>query len=281
MDSRIVFLDVDGTLCLDDATTVPQSAIEACQEARRNGHKLYLCTGRSKPEIFPHILAIGFDGVIGAGGGFCESDGTLVFHKKVSAKAVAHAVDYFTEHAIPFYIESNGGLYAGPWCVETLESLVYGDIAKDEMAKRKKEQAPHPFLETLVDGANLYRDDINKICFLGNDKVPFADIRDQFKAEYEVISSTVPMFGKNSGELAVAGVNKANAIQALLAYLQQQDAKTIAIGDGLNDIEMFTYCDVGIAMGNAEQGLKDIADDITERHDEDGIYTAFKKYQLI
>lgn len=66
MDKKVVFLDVDGTLCLDDATTVPQSAMDACVEARKNGHKLYLYTGRSKPEIFSHILEIGFDGIIGA-----------------------------------------------------------------------------------------------------------------------------------------------------------------------------------------------------------------------
>ncbi|MDF9823963.1 Cof subfamily protein (haloacid dehalogenase superfamily) [Breznakia sp. PF5-3] len=282
MNKRIVFLDIDGTLCLDDATTVPNSAIEACQRARENGHKLYLCTGRSKPEIFDHVMDIGFDGIIGAGGGFCESDGKTIFHERVAKEEVVHAVDYFTSNKIPFYVESNGGLYAGPRCKNRLEYLLYGDVLNDMDAKRQKEENPHPFIEELIDGEdNLYREDVNKICFLGNERISFEKIKKEFENQYEVIHCTVPAFGSNSGELAVAGVSKASAIDKLLTYLKQKDASTIAIGDGTNDIDMFQYCDIGIAMGNAKQALIDIADDVTKRHDEDGIYEAFKKYQLI
>jgi len=281
MSKKVVFLDVDGTLCLDDATTVPQSAIDACIMARRNGHKLYLCTGRSKPEIFSHILEIGFDGIIGAGGGFCEHEGEMVFHKQVSESQLKHAVEFFHKHNISYYLESNGGLYGALDCVNILKQKLYGDLSEEELDEAYKAN-PHPFISTLKDGNVVkYPKEVNKICFLGNDTIPFRDIQSEFEDEFEVIHCTVPLFGDNSGELAVAGVNKANAIEALLNYLNMDHKDTIAIGDGLNDIEMFTYCNTGIAMGNAEQQLKDIADDITARHDEDGIYKAFQKYSLI
>ena len=281
MNKKVVFLDIDGTLCLDDAITVPQSAINACIQARKNGHKLYLCTGRSKPEIFPHILEIGFDGVIGAGGGFCEHDGEMVFHKHVSKDQLKHAVDFFHTHTIAYYLESNGGLYGAVDCVSTLKKLIYGDL-DEEALECAYQKEPHAFIRALKDGNVVkYPKEVNKICFLGNDKIPFEIIEKEFKDEFEVIHCTVPIFGKNSGELAIAGVNKANAIETLLEHLNVERKNTIAIGDGLNDLEMVTYCNVGIAMGNAKQCLKDVAVDITARHDEDGIYKAFQKYGLI
>lgn len=277
---NIVFLDVDGTLCLDDMT-MPSNARLACERALANGHMIYLCTGRSVAELDEEILSINFSGIIGAGGGYCESDGKVVFHKQVTPQQVRHAVDYFNQNGINFYLESNGGLYASKHCVKQLESLIYGDMTLEAIAKRKKETGEHSFIKLLIKGAELYREDINKICFLGNDSVPFEEIKKEFSGEYEVIHCTVPMFGENSGELGVVGVHKANAIEALLAYLNLENENTIAIGDGWNDIEMFDYCNQSIAMGNADDRVKAMADDVGPRHDEDGLYQIFKNYQLI
>ena len=63
MSSKLVFLDIDGTLA-DERHEVPISAQEACKAARSRGHKLFICTGRSMPKIERGILDLGFDGVI-------------------------------------------------------------------------------------------------------------------------------------------------------------------------------------------------------------------------
>ena len=52
---RIVFLDVDGTLVRDDQTISP-ATVQACRKARENGHKLFLCTGRSRAVLFDNIV---------------------------------------------------------------------------------------------------------------------------------------------------------------------------------------------------------------------------------
>ncbi|MDK2829903.1 MAG: hypothetical protein PWP67_2733 [Clostridium butyricum] len=57
MNNKVIFLDVDGTLCNDEGF-VPESAKEAVRSARKNGHKVYLCTGRSKAEIYDFIMVI-------------------------------------------------------------------------------------------------------------------------------------------------------------------------------------------------------------------------------
>lgn len=56
--SKIIFIDVDGTL-LDYENKLPQSAVIATQQARANGHKVYICTGRSKAEVYDYIWDIG------------------------------------------------------------------------------------------------------------------------------------------------------------------------------------------------------------------------------
>jgi Cof subfamily protein (haloacid dehalogenase superfamily) len=279
-DRKIIFIDVDGTLCNDEGF-VPESAAIAIKEARKNGHLVYLCTGRSKAEIYDYIMEIGFDGIIGAGGGFVEVGNKMLYHKKVSEENVRHLVDFFNKHNVDFYIESNGGLYASKNLIPKLEKILYGDIENDPVARHKKEHNPNHFIEALITGQDLYRDDVNKACFLEPRDISFEQIKEEFKNEFEVIHCTVPAFGEDSGELGVPEVHKATAIEVLLKHLNINIKDTIAFGDGLNDIEMFEFCELGIAMGNAKEGLKEIADEITDTHDEGGIYNSLKKHGLI
>ena len=267
-------------MCNDDGL-VPESAAIAVKEARKNGNLVYLCTGRSKAEIFEYIMDIGFDGIIGAGGGFVEISNEMLYHKKVSEENVKHLVDFFNEYNVNFYIESNGGLYASKNLIPELERIIYGDVENDPEAKYKKENNPNHFIECLITGQDLYRDDVNKACFLEPKDISFEKIKEEFKNEFEVIHCTVPAFGDDSGELGVPDIHKATAIEILLKHLNIDVKDTIAIGDGLNDVEMFEFCELGIAMGNAKQGLKSIADEITDTHDEGGIYNSFKKHGLI
>ncbi|CZQ87152.1 MAG: Cof-type HAD-IIB family hydrolase [Trichococcus flocculiformis] len=281
MDKKIIFLDIDGTLVTDDGW-VPSSAADACRQARLNGHEIYLCTGRSKPEIYDFIMEIGFDGIIGAGGGFVELNDGMLYHKTVPASEVRRMVDFFDQHGVDFYLESNGGLFASKNFLPHVERCIYGDIANDPDARRRKEEQPHPFIEGLIYGEeDLYKTDVNKACFLQSDKLSFAQIKAEFENAFDTIQCTVPQFGDDSGELMVPGVHKATAIEALLTHLSLPKERTIAIGDGLNDLEMFDYCAVGIAMGNAKEELKAVADHITTSVDDDGLYQAFRTFGLI
>lgn len=263
MGKKIVFIDVDGTLVNDDGV-VPESAKTAIKRARNNGHYILLCTGRSKAELYDDIMNIGFDGIIGAAGGYIEFKNKIIMHKKVEREDVKHLVTYFNENNIDFYLESNGGLFASKNCKNHLRKLI----------------SESSFIDCLIEGESLTRDDVNKISFLGS-PIPIEIIQNEFKNKFNVIPSTVPAFGKNSGELSVPGIHKATAIEILLKHLNFPKEDTFAYGDGINDIEMLEYANTGIAMGNANNELKAIADDITDCHDENGIYNSFKKYNLI
>ncbi|MBC1620150.1 Cof-type HAD-IIB family hydrolase [Listeria welshimeri] len=281
MTKKVIFVDVDGTLVNDDGL-VPDSARTAITKARDNGHQVYLCTGRSKPELYESILSIGFDGIIGAGGGYVEVDEKIIYHKKVADEDVVHMVDFFNEKQLDFYLESNGGLFASQNLEAHLDKLIYGDVENDPIAREKKVNNPHPFMESLTYGeTNLYRTDVNKACFLENKAVPFEEIKNEFSGKFEVMHCTVPIFGDDSGELMVPNIHKATAIELLLKYIGRNKKDTIGIGDGMNDAEMLTYCETGIAMGNAKEALKLLANEVTTSVDEDGLYASFEKHGLL
>lgn len=283
MSKNIIFFDVDGTLVdvRPAREYIPESTIKAVQETRKKGNLCFLCTGRSKAEIFPHILEVGFDGIIGAGGGFVEIGDEMLYHHMVSRQAIHHVVDFFEKHQFDYYLESNGGLYASQYLIPRLERIMYGDLENDPEARKKKEMEPSHFIPSLKVGYDMHRDDVNKICFLEKQGFPFELIKKEFEEEFNVIHCTVPMFGDDSGELSVPGVNKASAIQALITHLGIPRENTYAFGDGLNDIDMLEFCQYGIAVGNAKEGLKAIADEITDDIVNDGIYNSMKKHKLV
>jgi Cof subfamily protein (haloacid dehalogenase superfamily) len=277
MTRKAVFLDVDGTL-LNDRGLVPGSARAAVAAARANGHLVFVCTGRSLPELWPEIMSVGFDGVIAAAGGYVEVDGQVLSHRTVPVDEVRRVVDYFDARGINYFLEANSGLYGSATVKSQMRQVLYGGVT-DEDVLAELVRGFGPFIEHVVVGSDPAREDINKISFLGSD-VPFAEIRAEFADTFDVIPGTVPQFEPNSGELALAGVHKAGAIETLLEHLGIPVEETMAYGDGHNDLEMLGYVHVGVAMGNAHPSVKAVADDITGTPDEDGILTSFTKYGL-
>ena len=80
MTKKIIFFDFDGTLVdvRPSQAYIPASTVKAVQATRAKGNLCFLCTGRSKAEIFDHIMDVGFDGIIGAGGGFVEIGSNVI-----------------------------------------------------------------------------------------------------------------------------------------------------------------------------------------------------------
>lgn len=277
MTRRAVFVDVDGTL-LNDRGLVPDTARAAVRAARANGHLVFLCTGRSLPELWDEILDIGFDGVIAAAGGYIAVEGQVLAHRTVPVEEVRRVVDWFDAQGISYFLEANSGLYGSPGIRAEMRARLYGDVT-DENVLAEMERGFAPFLDHLLVGREMVREDINKISFLGSD-VPFEVIAAEFGDTFDVIRATVPQFEPNSGELSLAGVHKAGAIETVLDHLGIPRSDTIAFGDGHNDLEMLAFVEVGVAMGNAPAAVRAVADDITGSPDEDGLLAGFTKYGL-
>ena len=81
-------------------------------------------------------------------------------------------------------------------------------------------------------------------------------------------------------EILPKGVDKATAIEKLLLMLRCTREELICFGDGYNDMTMLEYAGMGVAMGNAKDEVKAVADYITSGNDEDGIVEVIDKFVL-
>ncbi len=116
---KIIFLDIDGTL-IDYEAKMPESAGRAVDEARKNGHLVYLCTGCSKAEVLQRNLCE-TDGLIGGNGAYVEDHGEVVMHQGLSKEDVKHIVDWCNERHLGFYLEANSGMYCNDYMLDKVQ----------------------------------------------------------------------------------------------------------------------------------------------------------------
>ncbi len=278
MTTKAVFLDVDGTL-VNDRGRVPDSARSAVRRARANGHRVFLCTGRSTSQLWPEILDIGFDGVIASAGGFVETSGTVLAHHHLPVEQVRRVITFFDAREVDYLLESNEGLLGSPGVRDRLRQRLVGSAATSgEHAELEHGRAR--FIDSIGVVADPAHARVTKVSFLDSG-ITLDDIRAEFADAFDVIPASVPEFGGGSGELALRGVHKAAGIEVLITHLGIEREDTVAIGDGYNDIEMLQHVAVGIAVGTAPQQVLDVADDVTDAPDDDGIHRALSKYGLI
>ena len=275
---KIIFLDVDGTL-VDYENRIPESAVRAIRRARANGHRVYICTGRSRAEVYPPLWDIGLDGMIGGNGSYVEDNGTVVMHRLITAEQCRRIVDWLHGRGLEFYLESNNGLFASERFEEGALNAVRMYSKRKEKPGAERLTVRDVFPEMIFDG-ELYRDDLNKVSFVLSSYQDYLDAKEAFP------DLQVGTWGGRDeealfGDLGVKDITKASAIQALLDYLHADLSDTIAFGDAKIDAPMLEYCACGVAMGNSGPELKAVADYVTGDVEQDGLYQAFEKLGLL
>lgn len=275
----LIFLDVDGTV-VDYHNRIPTSAEKAISSARAHQHRVYLCTGRSKAEVYPELLELGIDGLICGNGSYVEDAtamGTpeVVFEQTLSSKQCSEVVAWLTARNLPFYLECNAGLFGSADFLTGAQAAIHA-YSKSKGNLMTVEQA----FPEMIFGAELERPDVNKISFILRS---YQDHLDATRAFPDLISGTWGGRGAEAlfGDLGVPNISKANAIAKLLEHRGVDRTATIAVGDAKVDISMLEYCRIGIAMGNASSDVKAIADYITDDVEKDGLYNAFAHYKLL
>ena len=277
-NSRAVFLDVDGTL-VNERGLVPDSARQAVRRARANGHRVFLCTGRSPAELWPEVIDVGFDGLVAASGAFVEVGNEVLLHRGLTERDVDHVLRFFALRQVDFYFQSNDGIYATRAVRSRLRRLIGGSVTDVEVLA-ELERGLFGFVDAIKVDADPYATVITKVIYLFSD-VPLDELRAEFAGSFDVVPSSVPLFGPHSGEMTLPGVNKATGIHAVLEHLGIDRTDTIAIGDSYNDLEMLEHVAVGVAMGNAPTAVKEIADEVTTTVDENGIRLSFLRHGLL
>lgn len=275
----LVFLDIDGTL-VDDSHRPRESAIAAVRGARQRGHRVYLSTGRSRTGISEEIMAIGFDGVVSASGGFIEEAGELVVVETMPQADVAYLIDIFRCFDLEYTLQTNGRSYASRGLSTRMGPLLEGQrrmAAGGASALAHIDQLERRF---LYDGPPPLTG-IAKASFVGVDTEVFYRFRDALDPRFLAVTGTIPYLGEQGGEVGLRCINKGQALQIVADRWGIPLAHTMAVGDSANDYEMVAAAGVGVAMGGSPESLVSVADIVTGTVREDGIWNAFARHGLI
>lgn len=157
--SKIIFLDVDGTL-VDYENRLPESAVTAIRGARKNGHRVYICTGRSKAEVYQELWDIGLDGMIGGNGSYVEDHGTVVMHQLITEEQCKKIVDWLHSRKLEFYLESNNGLFASENFAQKAQPAIR-EYSRRKGKDHAQEATAASVFPDMIYGANLYRNDLD------------------------------------------------------------------------------------------------------------------------
>lgn len=279
MEQKAIFLDIDGTL-VDEHGCVPLSAREAVKRARANGHYVFICTGRASSEVVGEVAELELDGWVCAAGAYINVNGQIIGEDYIPEDEVKYLVDYMESHGAIYCLESPSGAYASKGTTKFFKEMMQQRIAKSPEKQADIEKNLEIILATFLEGQAAVRPDINKVTFF-DIPVEFEEVARAFEGRLTLLPNSMTVAGRCSGELMINGIHKALGIQKVLKHLGLERDDCFAYGDGHNDLEMVQYAAIGIAMGNACKELKEVADDITDHVDQDGLYHSFQKYKLI
>ena len=110
MRKRVVFLDIDGTLTVPGSNVPPESALQAIEKARKNGHLIFLCSGRNYDMLKP-LLQYEFDGFVASSGGYIVCNGETIFDCPMTEKQRVKIMDVLRDNGIYCTVECKDGTY--------------------------------------------------------------------------------------------------------------------------------------------------------------------------
>ena len=256
-----LFFDIDGTLVSFKTHEIPASTIFALTQAKANGHKVFIATGRP-PLIITNLGAIEhlIDGYVTINGALCFVGSDIVCCKDIPKEAVITVVQDAQQ-------KSYGLIVVGEKDVAVLDPhgevdrIFRGEIAVENLDKTKPLD--------MVLGQRI----LQLTPFF-----PEAYERDMME---RIPSCTSGRWHPAFTDITAKGADKGEGILALSAHLGLNPLHTMAFGDGGNDISMIKAAGVGVAMGNALASLKNEADYTTTSVDNDGIHNALRHFGLV
>lgn len=277
MNKKFLFFDIDGTL-IDFDGTFPKSAREALLKAKAAGHKLFLCTGRSKCQIEQRLLDFGFDGIVGGTGAYVEQNKKVLYSKAIQEKDLRRLVDFLEKEQMVYALQCTDRVIATAVNAQRIREEFRKNNSMDEQ-RLNKIIGGHDLEGDLRLNVGKYRN-VEKIIYFWS-RVSLDKVRQMLAPEFEVTSMSYQNGSIQNGEVTMAGFNKAYGMQRIIEALGAEQKDTIAFGDGENDLDMLEYADIGVAMGNASDEVKKCADFVTDCVWEDGIANAMCRIGLI
>ncbi len=276
MERKLIFLDIDGTLTEPGKNVPPRSAVRAVRLAREKGHKVVLCSGRNYGMLFP-VMQYGFDGLAASAGGYIEYGGQVVYDCPMTKDQQAKVLDIFKESGIYRTIGGRNHSYTDEGFKEFLAENIQSKANSELLRWRiqiENELGIHPMSE--YDGEPIYG-----MAFMSRGAERLRKPMQVLQDEFDFCIQDEDACGIVNGELSSKAFDKGKAVERLCDFLGVLKEDTIAFGDSMNDLEMLKAAGIGVCMAGGSPSLLEIADMVCPPVEEDGLYRAFEKLNLI
>ncbi|MBI4296166.1 MAG: HAD family phosphatase [Chloroflexi bacterium] len=266
---KLLVVDVDGTLVGRTGNISPENR-EAIRKVRRAGIRISLCTGRVPKACERYVRELNLDGYhIFCDGALASSpDGDVVYIRPIRPEVIREAVEFTYENGI--YLE--------------LYSATRFFIREETWATKLRREffGLEPTMADLRELWNLEKIIKAQLMLSTEEERAQAEkFRARFKDDFNFSYAKIPSHPNvDFINLIHPEASKGVALRALVTHLDVSLEEVVAVGDGRNDIPLLTLAGLAIAMDNAPDDLKAIADYVTLDVDQNGLAAAVDKVLL-
>jgi Cof subfamily protein (haloacid dehalogenase superfamily) len=273
---RLVILDIDGTIN-GDSNQINEPVKQAVKAAQAKGVKVGIATGRMyrsalrfHQEIKADVPLISYQGALIKD----PSTQNVVGHWPVDLTYALSLIDDFAEYAaiaqVSVHLYMDDQLYVREITEQTeeyalrsgVDAISVGDLRQFLLAQ-SPENPPTKVL-ALCDSPDL----VTKM---------LRELKQRYTPGELYLTKSVATFFEATNPIANKGTAVRHLAENLLGF---ERSEVMTVGDNFNDVEMLEYAGIGVAMGNAPQGVKDIADWVAPDVDADGAAAAIAKFVL-
>ena len=255
--TKAIFFDIDGTLVSFQTHEVSEHTKKALARLRENGIRIFVATGRGKDGL-GCLKGIDFDGYITLNGQYCFVHDKVIYENTIRKDELQILLDEIEKDPFP--------------CGFTMEH--------NKIFNYRDERVDH--IHTITQNDNHPAGDVSHII---DEKIYqcmcFIDENKEKELLKKLVHCTSARWYPTFCDISPIGGTKQNGIDQLLKYYDIDLSETMAFGDGGNDIQMLEHVHTAVAMGNATEELKKIADYVSDDVDHEGIEKALQHYHLV
>lgn len=253
MKRKYIFFDIDGTLTdANPGGKILESTYRTLHQLKANGHFVAIATGRAQYMAMDAAKEAHIDCLVTDGGNGITLHNELQYIKPIDFVQANRVIDQCIEYHYPFAVALKN------------EAILYTN---------QKIQSKQMLPTKLIEDENINFHQVKEIFKI------FISCSEEEEKLLDL--GTLDYMRYFKGQVIVEPVEKYQGILEMVHLLKGNEKDIVVFGDGLNDISMIQKAPLGIAMGNAIDEVKEVADFVTKRNDDDGIEYACRHFGWI